>query len=171
MATLDHVLPTEEELTVEEVNLGTSLLMAGANHLGKYCEYQNNEYLLCKSELKDPRKCLNEGKAVTACSLEFFRNVKKLCLQEFNQYATCIDKSSSSYDYSVCRRTQSVFDKCMLDEMNLPRPSFGYFTEVKVHNTKRPKPEPEPIPHYPDTPAPVPEAVKPKYGHRGIFQS
>lgn len=35
-------LPTEEELTVPEVNLSGPALKAGAFHLGKYCEFQNN---------------------------------------------------------------------------------------------------------------------------------
>lgn len=35
-------LPTEEELTIQEVNVSTAALRAGAFHLGKHCEYQNN---------------------------------------------------------------------------------------------------------------------------------
>lgn len=42
MATWDNVLPTEEELTVPEVNLSSPALRAGAFHMGKYCENQNN---------------------------------------------------------------------------------------------------------------------------------
>lgn len=36
--------------------------------------------MLCKGELKDPRKCIKEGKAVTNCALSFFRKVKKVVL-------------------------------------------------------------------------------------------
>lgn len=35
-------LPTEEELTVQEVNLSTSLLHASAFHLGRACHFENN---------------------------------------------------------------------------------------------------------------------------------
>lgn len=42
MATFDHVLPTDEELTVPEVNLSSASLRAGAFHMGKHCENQNN---------------------------------------------------------------------------------------------------------------------------------
>lgn len=38
----DFNLPTEEELTVQEVNVSTSVLRAGAFHLGKACEFENN---------------------------------------------------------------------------------------------------------------------------------
>lgn len=56
------------------------------------------EFLLCRTEEKDPRKCLNEGKELTACAFEFFRKVKANCTEEFTQYANCIDKSSCKFD-------------------------------------------------------------------------
>lgn len=42
MATLDLELPNDEELTVPEVNISSPALRAGAFHLGKKCESQNN---------------------------------------------------------------------------------------------------------------------------------
>lgn len=36
--TLDHNLPTEDELTVPELKLSGPALRAGAFHLGKYCQ-------------------------------------------------------------------------------------------------------------------------------------
>lgn len=42
MATNDVSLPSDEELTVPEVNLSSPALRAGAFHMGKYCENQNN---------------------------------------------------------------------------------------------------------------------------------
>lgn len=48
MATADIELPSEEELTVQEVNLSGVVLRAAAFHLGKYCENQNNvRSILC----------------------------------------------------------------------------------------------------------------------------
>ena len=73
--TKDHVFPSEAELTVEEVPLGTPYLKAGGTHLGKYCEPQNNEFMLCRLETNDPSKCLEDGKAVTNCTNKFFREV------------------------------------------------------------------------------------------------
>lgn len=40
--TEDINLPTDEELTVQEINVSTSVLRAGAFHLGKACEFENN---------------------------------------------------------------------------------------------------------------------------------
>ncbi|XP_022127393.1 NADH dehydrogenase [ubiquinone] 1 alpha subcomplex subunit 8 [Pieris rapae] len=160
--TNDVVLPEESELTVQEINLSTPTLHAASFHLGKYCEEVNNEFMLCRFEEKDPRKCINEGKAVTACSLEFFRKVKKACLAEFNQYAHCIDKSSGDMALQHCRKTQGVFDQCMLENLNLERPPFGYFTEVRVHDTKRPKPAVEGKAVYPDATPALPENAEKK---------
>ena len=42
MATFDVEIPADEELTVPEVNLSSPALRAGAFHMGKYCESQNN---------------------------------------------------------------------------------------------------------------------------------
>lgn len=68
------------------------------------------EFLLCRMELDDPRACISEGKAVTNCAMNFFRKVKKSCSEEFMQYATCLDKSSSlmSFNLWVWRRLSSI---------------------------------------------------------------
>lgn len=171
MFTKDFPLPTEEELTVQEINVSTPSLRAAAFHLGKTCEEQNNEYMLCRKEEKDPRKCLDEGKAVTACSLNFFRKIKKSCLEEFSQYANCLDKSSRDMEYKYCRNTQAIYDKCVLDNLGLERPDFGYFCEPKIVDSKRPKPIEEPL-SFPDAPEPLPELPvggEARYGSRKFW--
>ena len=47
--------------------------------------------MLCKAEEKDARKCLNAGKEVTRCGIEFFKKVRGSCALEFTSYAACID--------------------------------------------------------------------------------
>ena len=47
--------------------------------------------MLCKQEEKDPRKCFREGKAVTACGVEFFNKVKATCADSFTNYWKCLD--------------------------------------------------------------------------------
>jgi len=174
VVTKETTLPTDEELTVQELNVGFPVLQAAAFHIGKYCEYHNNEFVLCQDELRDPRKCLDEGKAVTACALDFFRKIKQTCYDEFTQYYNCIDKSSGAGKFEPCRKTQAVYDKCVLDKLNIERPAYGYFCEVKIHDSKRPKPEPEKSIEYPDATrgldkdAPLPEA---RFGSRFQWQS
>lgn len=48
VVTFDHVLPTDEELTVPELNLSQPALRAGAFHLGKHCENEFNVSLFAK---------------------------------------------------------------------------------------------------------------------------
>lgn len=42
VVTLEHELPTEEELTVPEIKLSGPALRAGSFHLGKYCQNTYN---------------------------------------------------------------------------------------------------------------------------------
>lgn len=42
VVTMDTKLPTEEELTVQELNLSGPALRAGSAHLGKYCQWTFN---------------------------------------------------------------------------------------------------------------------------------
>ncbi|XP_063589238.1 NADH dehydrogenase [ubiquinone] 1 alpha subcomplex subunit 8-like [Penaeus indicus] len=168
MITKDFTLPTEEELTVQEINISTPALRAAAFHVGKQCEKQNNEFMLCRAEEKDPRKCIAEGKAVTACSLDFFRKIKKSCLEEFTQYSNCLDKSSKDLGFRHCRNTQSIYDKCVLDNLEIERPEFGYFCRPKIVDSARPKPAVDAPLEFPDAPEPLPEApARPsRYGTR-----
>merc|ERR1712210_386727 len=138
--TMNTWLPSEEELTVEEVPLGTPSLRSAAMHLGKYCEVQNNEFMLCRSETQDPRACLGAGKEVTSCSMEFFRKVKATCAAEFMSYVNCMEKSSGDMQFYECRRTQGIYDKCVQEKMGLERPHYGYHCLPKIHDTDRPAP-------------------------------
>lgn len=171
--TKDLNLPTEEELTVPEVNVSSAILRAASFHLGKHCETINNEFMLCRSEYpNDPRKCLNEGKEVTKCSLDFFRKMKANCRKEFETYANCVDRSSTNFKFAPCRKTQGVYDQCMLDKLNIERPYWGYFSELKVHDSSRPRPPPPEPEVYPDAADKLPDDFprhKPRYNSRYII--
>lgn len=49
--------------------------------------------MLCRNEEEDPRRCLKEGAAVTACGVRFLQQIKKQCRAEFEDYAHCIDQA------------------------------------------------------------------------------
>ncbi|XP_017769577.1 PREDICTED: NADH dehydrogenase [ubiquinone] 1 alpha subcomplex subunit 8 [Nicrophorus vespilloides] len=170
--TANEYMPTQEELTVKEIEVSGPVLKAGAMHLGKRCEYQNNEFVLCRNETGDPRACIKEGKEVTNCAMNFFKDIKKSCYGEFMQYVNCLDKSSTNQAFSPCRKTQGVFDKCMQDNLNMERPPHDYFARTHIHKTNRPKPVPEPKPEYPDRNPYLPEDAElppAKYGSRYIW--
>lgn len=158
--TKDVNLPEFSTLSVQEVNLSSATLLSAAPYLGKHCEAINNEFMLCRCESNDPRPCIELGKKVTACTLQFFKNVKSNCLEEFNQYANCVDKSSGNFALANCRKTQSVFDQCMNDKLCMTRPDFGYFCRTRVHSSPSAAPPPEPCPcesKYTDTPPSLPD--------------
>merc|ERR1712154_381669 len=140
----DH-LPSYEELTVPELEITSSVFRAVSHHMGYYCDAPSKEFMLCRAEDQDPRKCIQEGKEVTRCGFEFLRKLKNSCLAEFNQYAQCIDRSGRNMALRNCRVTQKVFDDCVKENLGQDRPELGYFSKVRVHDAKRPKTQP--VPH------------------------
>jgi len=66
-----HVLRTL--LFSLQVNVSSAVLKAAAHHYGSQCDKPNKEFMLCRWEEKDPRKCLKEGKLVNECAVNFFR--------------------------------------------------------------------------------------------------
>ncbi|KAK6183218.1 hypothetical protein SNE40_010741 [Patella caerulea] len=149
--TNEDYLPSFEELTVPEIQLTSAVLQAGAHQYGKYCDDTNKEFMLCISETKDPRKCLSEGKEVTKCGFEFFGKVKRDCHEEFTKYWKCVDVSGTTMELKGCREFQSIFDNCIKEKLGQDRPPLGYFSKIRVHESKRPKPPP--LPH------PLPDAL------------
>jgi NADH dehydrogenase (ubiquinone) 1 alpha subcomplex subunit 8 len=49
--------------------------------------------MLCKSEEKDPRKCLKYNKELSLCANNFFHKVKENCAESFTNYWQCLDRS------------------------------------------------------------------------------
>ena len=55
---------TAQDLDVEELNVTSAVLLAGAPHYGMQCKEKNDTFMRCRTRLNDPRKCLTEGKEV-----------------------------------------------------------------------------------------------------------
>ena len=51
-------------------------LKAGAFQYDKKCGKINKEYMLCKREEGDPRKCLEYNVKVTDCAADFYKSVE-----------------------------------------------------------------------------------------------
>lgn len=58
--------------------------------------------MLCHFEKRDPRKCVDKGKAVTACGIEFLKLVKKNCACEFEKLSNCVF-SKGNYHFSFAK--------------------------------------------------------------------
>ncbi|XP_071507327.1 NADH dehydrogenase [ubiquinone] 1 alpha subcomplex subunit 8-like [Diadema antillarum] len=163
------VLPEKEELNVPDVPLTSSALKAGAFHYGRQCDRENKEFMLCKDEEKDPRKCLEEGRKVTACAFNFFNQIRAHCNESFTEYWTCLDHNRQ--EYRRCRSSQQQFDKCVFDNMGWVRPELGDLGKVTVVKTERPLPKFDLRPIPPPEPQPVPPANLPasKTGSKFFF--
>uniref|UniRef100_A0A671FTC2 NADH dehydrogenase [ubiquinone] 1 alpha subcomplex subunit 8 n=3 Tax=Rhinolophus ferrumequinum TaxID=59479 RepID=A0A671FTC2_RHIFE len=163
-------LPTVEELKVQEVKVSSSVLKAAAHHYGAQCDKPNKEFMLCRWEEKDPRRCLEEGKLVNKCALDFFKQIKRHCAEPFTEYWTCIDYSGLQL-FRRCRKQQAKFDECVLDKLGWVRPDLGELSKVTKVKTDRPLPD-NPY-HSRSRPEPNPEIegdLKPaKHGSRLFF--
>lgn len=61
---------------LDQVNVSSAVLKAAAHHYGAQCDKANKEFMLCRWEEKDPRKCLDEGRKVNECAIQFFRYIQ-----------------------------------------------------------------------------------------------
>uniref|UniRef100_A0A5K3F5E2 NADH dehydrogenase [ubiquinone] 1 alpha subcomplex subunit 8 n=1 Tax=Mesocestoides corti TaxID=53468 RepID=A0A5K3F5E2_MESCO len=105
------------------------------------------EFMLCNQEHHDPRKCLNEGKEVTACGLKFLKLLKKNCEDVFTPYYQCIWRyGGAHFSIQSCRKLQYALDSCIKEKMGIERPELGHFNRVRLVDTKRPRPVPNPAP-------------------------
>lgn len=133
-------LPSDEEINHKVIPVTHNYMLSSAMWLGKYCDNQCKEYMLCRAEERDPRKCLAYGREVTDCGIEFFKKVKKTCRYELEWYTRCLDFTESEPRFISCRKEQAVFDGCMY-ENGFERAPFGYFQLLRVHDSKRPPPK------------------------------
>ncbi|CAB1352102.1 unnamed protein product [Coregonus sp. 'balchen'] len=130
-------VPTLNDLNVEEISVSSAVLKGAAHHYGSQCDKANKEFMLCRWEEKDPRKCLNEGRKVNECALNFFRQIKGSCAESFTEYWTCLDYSNLA-ELRHCRQQQQAFDSCVTKvDTTRPLPENAYHS--------RPRPEPNPV--------------------------
>ncbi|XP_039586599.1 NADH dehydrogenase [ubiquinone] 1 alpha subcomplex subunit 8 isoform X1 [Passer montanus] len=129
-------VPPLEELDVPEVAVSSSVLKAAAHHYGSQCDRPNKEFMLCRWEEKDPRKCLREGRQVNQCALDFFRSIRTHCAEPFTAYWTCIDYTGQQ-ELRRCRKQQAAFDSCVLDKLGWVRPDLGDLSKVTAYPSGR----------------------------------
>ncbi|XP_069465751.1 NADH dehydrogenase [ubiquinone] 1 alpha subcomplex subunit 8 [Ambystoma mexicanum] len=133
-------VPSAEELTVNEVKVSSAVLKGAAHHYGSQCDKPNKEFMLCRWEEKDPRKCLKEGAKVNECALDFFRKIKMHCAEPFTEYWTCLDYTNL-LELRHCRKQQKLFDECVFEKLGWIRPDLGALSKVTKVQTDRPIPE------------------------------
>jgi len=173
--TEDYRFPDQDELTTQEINVSSPTLRAVAPYMGKSCDFESKEFMLCRTENLDPRKCLAEGRAVTECGLKFLQNMKKMCAVQVEQQAECLEWANARMEGRFCRKTEGTLDKCVLDNLGIEAPHLGYFSMPRIHESQRPKPvdviasrEYQTPPSINDAPDDVKNTVS-KHGTRAFF--
>nr|CAD2183879.1 unnamed protein product [Meloidogyne enterolobii] len=148
-ASANTELPSDSELVVpQELTLSTPWLKAVVVYMGAKCEKEMNEFMLLRREYgNDPRKVLKEGREVTACGVNFIRELRRNCLKEVTDYAKCLDDCrGGEMLIPYCRRLQYPLDICVEEKMGIKRPMVGYFSKLHVHESQKEQP---PRPEYP----------------------
>ena len=102
---------------VQELDVTSAVLWASAHHIGNYCKDINTKFMQKRDNTQDPRATIEEGKAVTACAMDFFTKMKESCLAEFKAHYECLDRQNMSY--GDCRRTQKPYNECVFQNLNL----------------------------------------------------
>lgn len=145
----DITFPPDEKLKRQEIPLTSNFLISSAMWLGKYCDHQCKDFMLCRTEFQDPRKCVDHGNKVTDCGMDFFKKVKKTCKEELEWYTKCLDLSGQEQNFRQCRREQAMFDGCMF-ESGFERAKFGHFQLLRVHDPDWERPK-KFVPVFPDS--------------------
>lgn len=161
-------LPTDEEIAHKDIPLTHNYLLSSAMWLGKYCDNQCKDFMLCRKEVMDPRKCLKYGHEVTNCGIEFFKKVKNTCRDELTWYTKCVDFSGQEINARKCRREQALFDGCMY-ENGFERARFGHFQLLRSHEPDFERPK-KTVPLFPDS-VETPDYYNPEHrqpGPRGL---
>jgi len=104
-----------EKWNENEVNYSGPSLMAVSKLIGKYCDPENDEFILCKARNSHPAMCVEEGKKVTLCTLQVFKRIEEICKLEFDEYANCLNYGHLKF--VNCRKPYSnkedLFFECL----------------------------------------------------------
>ncbi|XP_039270765.2 NADH dehydrogenase [ubiquinone] 1 alpha subcomplex subunit 8-like [Styela clava] len=123
-----------------DLGIPNHALRCAAYQYAGQCVDVNREYMLCKQEEGDPRKCLKYGDRVSECAANFFRNVSEACTDQFVKMAQCVEKTNSR-KLIYCRAEQLALDTCMFEKLGYDKlPDAGVYSDIEV-KTDRPKPK------------------------------
>lgn len=114
-----------KDLDVQDVDATSSVLLSAARHMSEYCDLTNAKFMRCRRDKGDPALCLEEGKEVTKCALEFLKVIRATCNVEFSDHWNCIDVYNQDFKY--CTEHEKKFDRCVFNKLGLGArsPVFG----------------------------------------------
>jgi NADH dehydrogenase (ubiquinone) 1 alpha subcomplex subunit 8 len=135
----DELKDTLQQIKRGDLCIPSHALKAGAFQYAKQCGDINREYMLCKKEENDPRKCLKYSHKVSDCAADFYTNVTDVCGQQFTKLAGCLELNTRR-SYQFCRLQQLDFDKCVYENLGYDKAMDAVDPGAKVQ-TDRPKPK------------------------------
>uniref|UniRef100_A0A6F9DM32 NADH dehydrogenase [ubiquinone] 1 alpha subcomplex subunit 8 n=1 Tax=Phallusia mammillata TaxID=59560 RepID=A0A6F9DM32_9ASCI len=120
-----------------DLGVPSHALKAAAFQYAVQCGNINQEYMLCKKEELDPRKCLKYSHNVSDCAAKFYKTVTDHCEESFISLAQCLE-SDICRSFSHCREQQLKLDRCLFDKLGFDKEVFS-MKRQKIY-TDRPKP-------------------------------
>ncbi|KAF8874351.1 hypothetical protein BD779DRAFT_1450966 [Infundibulicybe gibba] len=104
---------------VPELGVSSAPLKSAAFFIGAYCKEFNDDFMLCKSENRDPAHCLKEGRRVTRCATDLITKMRENCLQQFDAHWNCLEKHNQEYYH--CRKPERTLNACMFEKLGLTK--------------------------------------------------
>ena len=62
----------DSPLVEQEVVATSAVLMSAAFYLGQFCKKENDDFMKCKQQDKNPAACVEQGLKVTRCSIDLY---------------------------------------------------------------------------------------------------
>ncbi|KAI8894709.1 hypothetical protein BC833DRAFT_623722 [Globomyces pollinis-pini] len=107
---LDSAIPQ-----VDEVGVTSAPMFSMSYFFGSYCKVFSEDFMLCKNESQDPKKCLKEGRKVTRCAIDLIEKLKANCDNEWEAHWDCLDRNNHRFE--KCRKKEAPFNKCVFDKL------------------------------------------------------
>ncbi|KAJ6486430.1 Ndufa8, NADH-ubiquinone oxidoreductase complex I 19kd subunit [Mycena vitilis] len=111
--------PPQEVPKVAELGTTSAPLKSAAFFLGAYCKEYNEDFMLCKSENRDPGHCLKEGRRVTRCATELITKMRENCLEQFEAHWGCLELNNQ--EYYRCRAPERKLNSCVFEKLGLSK--------------------------------------------------
>ena len=107
--------PLKNEPFVPEVGLSSAPLESMSFFFNSACSKYSDDYVLCKTENTDPKKCLLEGRKVTRCALDLISKLKSQCQDSWQAHWECLDMNN--HTFYKCRSQETEFNDCVFSKL------------------------------------------------------
>ncbi|KAF9035017.1 NADH dehydrogenase, alpha subcomplex, subunit 8 [Hymenopellis radicata] len=122
---------------IQELGATSGPLKSAAFFIGAYCKEYNEDFMLCKSENRDPGHCLKEGRKVTRCAIDLITKMRENCGEQFKEHWGCLEKHNQQY--YMCRQPERVLNSCMFEKLGLLKTIPGSPEGKKpIHEVEKP---------------------------------